>query len=127
MPTLALRSTSEHTMDTDKQTTARGLIDIEAYLYREAHLSAARRRLADFTARATDFSPGQKRDLERWYLDEQQYVARMVTDHIADSIGAVEKAHRIRFGRWLRGTLLAMTLISVVLFVCAALVIGMAA
>jgi hypothetical protein len=114
-------------MDTDKQTAARGLIDIEAYLYREAHLSAARRRLAEFTARATDFSPGQQRDLERWYLDEQQYVARMVTDHIADSISAVEKAHRIRFGRWLRGTLMAMTLISVVLFVYAALVVGMAA
>jgi hypothetical protein len=51
----------------------------------------------------------------------------MVTDHIADSISAVEKAHRIRFGRWLRGTLMAMTLISVVLFVYAALVVGMAA
>jgi hypothetical protein len=114
-------------MDTDKQTAARGLIDIEAHLYREAHLSAARRRLAEFTARATDFSPGQQRDLERWYLDEQQYAARMVTDHIADSISAVEKAHRIRFGRWLRGTLMAMTLISVVLFVYAALVVGMAA
>ena len=114
-------------METDKQTTARGLIDIEAYLYREAHLSAARRRLAEFTARARDFSPGQQRDLERWHLDEQQYVARMVTDHIADSISAVEKAHRIRFGRWLRGTLMAMTLISVVLFVYAALVVGMAA
>ncbi|MER7638230.1 MULTISPECIES: hypothetical protein [unclassified Streptomyces] len=111
-------------MDTDKQTAARGLIDIEAHLYREAHLGAARRRLAEFTAQATDFSPGQKRDLERWYLDEQQYVARMVTDHIADRINAVEEAHRLRFGRWLRGTLIAMTLISVVLFGCAALVVG---
>ncbi|MEW2572629.1 hypothetical protein [Streptomyces liliiviolaceus] len=113
-------------MDTDKQTAARGLIDIEAHLYREAHLSAARRRLAEFIARADDFSPGQKRDLEQWYLDEQRYVARMVTDHIADSISAVEQAHRLRFGRWLRGTLVAMTLITVVLFLCAALVVGMA-
>ncbi|MEU3365200.1 hypothetical protein [Streptomyces pseudogriseolus] len=50
-------------MDTDKQT-ARGLADIEAYLYREAHLSAARRRLARFVARADDFSAEQKAELE---------------------------------------------------------------
>ncbi|MFI1441647.1 hypothetical protein [Streptomyces fructofermentans] len=112
-------------MDTDKQTAARGLTDIEAYLYREAHLGAARRRLAEFTARATDFSPGQKRELERWYLDEQRHVARMVIDHIADSISAVHKVRSNRVGRWLRGTLLAMTTVSAVLFV-GALVASMA-
>lgn len=101
----------EHTMDTDKQT-ARGLADIEAYLYREAHLSAARRRLARFVARADDFSAEQKAELETWYLGEQRYVARMVTDHIADSISAVEDQHRVRFGRWLRGTLIGMTVIT---------------
>lgn len=112
-------------MDTDKQTAARGLVDIEAYLYREAHLSAARRRLADFTARADGFSPGQIRDLETWYLGEQRYVARMVTDHIANSISAVKDEHRIRFGRWLRGTLVAMTLITLVVIACAVLVVGL--
>ncbi|MGA5418247.1 MULTISPECIES: hypothetical protein [Streptomyces] len=98
-------------MDTDKQT-ARGLADIEAYLYREAHLSAARQRLARFMARADDFSAEQKAELETWYLGEQRYVARMVTDHIADSISAVEDRHRVRFGRWLRGTLIGMTVIT---------------
>ncbi|MEU3365199.1 hypothetical protein [Streptomyces pseudogriseolus] len=36
----------------------------------------------------------------------------MVTDHIADSISAVEDQHRVRFGRWLRGTLIGMTVIT---------------
>ncbi|MFF5344059.1 hypothetical protein ACFY4H_25690 [Streptomyces althioticus] len=105
-------------MNTDKQT-ARGLADIEAYLYQEAHLSAARQRLAFFMARADDFSVEQKRDLEMWYLDEQRYVARMVTGHIADSISAVEEQHRISFGRWLRGTLAGMTVITLVVIACA--------
>ncbi|MEU3297549.1 hypothetical protein ABZ722_35155 [Streptomyces longwoodensis] len=111
-------------MDTDKQTAARGLVDIEAYLYREAHLGAARRRLADFLARADDFSAGQRRDLETWYLGEQRYVARMVTDHIADAVGAAEEEHRVRFGRWLRGTLMAMTLITLAVIAIAVIVVG---
>ncbi|MEW2425631.1 hypothetical protein ACIP96_20775 [Streptomyces nigra] len=112
-------------MDTDKETAARGMADIEAYLYREAHLSAARRRLAAFMERADDLSAGHKRAVETWYLDEQRYVARMVTDHIADSISAVEEQHRIRFGRWLRGTLVAMTLITLLVIASTALVVGM--
>jgi len=114
-------------MDTDKQTAARGLVDIEAYLYREAHLSAARRRLAEFIAHADDFSPDQKRGLETWYLAEQRYVARMVTDHIAASISAADEAHRVRFGRWLRGTMVAMIVITIAVIVCSALVVGMVA
>ncbi|MFJ9346516.1 hypothetical protein [Streptomyces sp. NPDC101237] len=112
-------------MDTDKQAAARGLIDIEAYLYQEAHLSAARRRLAAFTAGADDFSPDQKHELERWYLDEQRYVARMVTDHIAGSVSAAEELHRVRLGRWLRGTLVGMALTLVVVIVCTALIVGL--
>ncbi|MEU8712186.1 hypothetical protein [Streptomyces sp. NPDC048663] len=112
-------------MDTDKQAAARGLIDIEAYLYQEAHLGAARRRLAEFIARADDFSPAQKDELERWYLDEQRYVARMVTDHIAGSISAAEEMHRVRLGRWLRGTLIGMALALVVVIACTALLVGL--
>ena len=51
-------------MNTTKQA-ARGLVDIQAYLYREAHLSAARRRVSAFTARTDGLTHGQKRDIEQ--------------------------------------------------------------
>jgi hypothetical protein len=110
-------------MNTSKQA-ARGLAGIQAYLYREAHLSAARRRVSAFTERTDGLTHGQKRDLEQWYLEEQKYVARLVTEHIADSVGAAEAAHRLRFARWLRGTLIAMTAIGLTIFVCTAVVVG---
>jgi hypothetical protein len=103
---------------------ARGLTDIETFLYREAHLQAAHQRVADFTARAPGLTPEQKMDIERWYLKEQIYVARMVTEHIADSISVVEKQHHVRFGRWLRGTLAAMVLITAVMIGCVAVILG---
>ncbi|MEV7141642.1 hypothetical protein [Streptomyces tauricus] len=110
-------------MDTDKQV-ARGLIDIEAYLYREAHLTTARRRVADFTARAGGLTDEQRSAIERWYVEEQEHVARVVTEHIAESVGAAAAEHRVRFGHWLRGTLAAMLLITVLAIVCTAVVVG---
>ncbi|MFI1566482.1 hypothetical protein ACH4ZX_26090 [Streptomyces sp. NPDC020490] len=80
--------------------------------------------MADFSARVDGLSVEQKRDIERWYLEEQRYVARMVTEYIADSVSATEEANRIRFGRWLRGTLIAMVLITVATIVCTAVVVG---
>ncbi|MER5430091.1 hypothetical protein [Streptomyces sp. NPDC002588] len=104
---------------------ARGLTDIETFLYWEAHLQAAHRRVADFTARAPGLTREQKSHVERWYLEEQRHVARMVTEHIADAISGVERIHHIRFGRWLRGTLIAMALITVVMvWVCVAVIMG---
>ncbi|MGW0211096.1 hypothetical protein ACWDZ8_36860 [Streptomyces sp. NPDC003233] len=102
---------------------ARGLTDIEAFLYEESHLQAARQRVADFTARAPGLTQEQKLDIERWYLDEQRYVARILTDHIADRISAVEEQHHVRFGRWLRGTMTAMALITVAML-CVAVMLG---
>lgn len=111
-------------MDASKAA-ARGLNDIENFLYRQAHLEAAHRRVADFTARTEGLTDGQKRDIERWYLDEQKYVAGMVTDHIAARISVVEGQHHIRFGRWLRGTLIAMVLITAAMtMVCVAVILG---
>ncbi|MFI0240293.1 hypothetical protein [Streptomyces sp. NPDC016845] len=110
-------------MNTGEQA-ARGLADMEAYLSREARLSAARQRVAAFIARTDGLTYEQRRDLEEWYLGEQIYVARMVTEHIAESVGAVEAAHHIRFARWLRGTLFAMVVTIVVTFVCTAVVVG---
>ncbi|MGW0084341.1 hypothetical protein [Streptomyces sp. NPDC003393] len=110
-------------MNTNEEA-ARGLGDLEEYLYREAHLSAARRRVAAFTTKAVGLTGEQKRDIEQWYLEEQKYVARMVTEYIADSVGAVEAANHVRFGRWLRGTLSAMAVIIVLTFVCTAVVVG---
>ncbi|MEU9336596.1 hypothetical protein AB0D49_26085 [Streptomyces sp. NPDC048290] len=110
-------------MNTNQQA-ARGLADIEAYLYRAAHLGAARRRVFAFTERTGGLTHEQRRAIELWYLDEQRRVARMVTRHITDSVGAAEAAHHIRFRRWLRGTLIAMVLITMVTFVCTAVVVG---
>ncbi|MFJ8107675.1 hypothetical protein [Streptomyces sp. NPDC096132] len=103
---------------------ARGLSDIEGFLYREAHLAAARRRVTDFTAREPGLTREQRTDIERWYLDEQTYVARMVTEHIAERIGVVTEQHHIRFGRWLRGTLTAMVLITMAMGLCVTVVLG---
>ncbi|MFI6274529.1 hypothetical protein [Streptomyces sp. NPDC050988] len=97
----------------DASEAKRGLVDIENFLYQKSHLQAAHRRVAEFTARAPGLTREQKTDIERWYLEEQTYVARMVTEHIAGSISVVEEQHRVRIRRWLRGTLTAMTLITV--------------
>ncbi|WP_217140797.1 hypothetical protein [Streptomyces sp. AC627_RSS907] len=110
-------------MNTDKHA-ARGLADIEAHLYREAHLSTVRRRVAAFTGQTDGPTHEQKRDIELRYPEERKYAARMVTKHIADSIGAAEAASHVRFGRWLSGTLIAMTVITTVTFVGTAVVMA---
>jgi len=110
-------------MDMSKQA-ARGLVDIEAYLYQQAHVSAARQRLAYFTQQTDGLTHEQKEDIERWYLAEQRYVAHMVTEHIAESITTAREEHRIRFGRWLRGTLIAMILITTIVIVGTTVVVG---
>ncbi|KIF66932.1 hypothetical protein HY68_34470 [Streptomyces sp. AcH 505] len=101
-------------MDTSKEA-ARGLTAIETFLYREAHLRAARRRVTAFTTRAPGLTREQKEDIEQWYLDEQEQVARMVTEHIADSISETEERYHVSFRRWLRGTMTAMVLITLVI------------
>ncbi|MGW3103840.1 hypothetical protein [Streptomyces sp. NPDC001100] len=97
---------------TAREEAARGLSDIEGYLYREAHMGAVNRRVADLTARVEGLTPEQKRDIGRWYVDEQRHVARMVTDHIAEQVAAVEARHQARIRQWLRGTLVAMVLVT---------------
>lgn len=110
-------------MDANEEA-ARNLTDIEEFLYRQAHLAAARRRVADFTARAPGLTQEQKMDIVRWYFEEQRYVARMVTEHIADRINVVEEQHHVRFRRWLRGTLTVMVLITLAMGLCVAVVLG---
>ncbi|WP_406430929.1 hypothetical protein OHB00_03045 [Streptomyces sp. NBC_00631] len=104
-------------MDTSEEA-ARGLTDIQEFLYQQAHLRAARRRVSEFVAREPGLTREQKSDIERWYLQEQTYVAHLVTEHIAASVSAVEQQHRVRFGHWLRGTLTAMLLITAAMAVC---------
>lgn len=94
---------------------ARGLNELESYLRREAHLRTAYQRVTDLTARVPGLTQEQKSGIELWYLDEQRHVARMVTEHIADSVSAVEELHHARIGRWQRGTLIAMSLITTLL------------
>lgn len=107
-----------------REEAARGLTDIERFLYREAHLGAARQRAADFTARVDGLTREQKRDIETWYLDEQQYVAQMVTDHIAECVDVLEAQHQVRIRRWLRGTLIGMVLITLAMVTCVVVVLG---
>jgi hypothetical protein len=100
-----------------KEQAARGLADIEAYLYREAHLSAARQRVAVFIARSAGLTHEQKRDIEEWYLDEQKHVAGVVTQHIADSIAEADSARQRRFLRWMRRMLIAVAVLTLLTFV----------
>ncbi|MFF4309455.1 hypothetical protein ACWCY6_25525 [Streptomyces sp. 900105755] len=109
-------------MDTSEEA-ARGLTDIQDFLYQQAHLRAARRRVSAFVAREPGLTREQKADIERWYLQEQAYVAHMVTEHIAASVSAVEQRHQARFGRWLRGTLTAMLLVTAAMAVCVTVVL----
>ncbi|MER6081041.1 hypothetical protein [Streptomyces sp. NPDC001833] len=109
-------------MNTSKEA-ARGLTDIETFLYRHAHLEAARQRVTVFTTRVPGLTREQKVDIESWYLKEQTYVARMVTEHIAAHVTEVQQRHRVRFTRWLRGTLTAMILTSVAMALCFAVLL----
>ncbi|MFJ4624410.1 hypothetical protein [Streptomyces sp. NPDC088812] len=80
--------------------------------------------MADFTAQADGLGDEQRTAVERWSVEQRRHVARAVTDHIADSVGAAEAGHRGRFGRWLRGTPTAMMPITVMTIVCTAVVVG---
>ncbi|WP_406163701.1 hypothetical protein OG806_47375 [Streptomyces sp. NBC_00882] len=107
-----------------REEAARGLPSIEGFLYREAHRGATHRRVAAFTARVEGLTPEQKRDIEQWYVDEQKHVARMVTDHIAERVDAMEAQHRLRIRHWLRGTLTGMALITLAMIACVVVILG---
>lgn len=97
---------------------SRGLTDIESFLFRHAHLRAARRRVGAFTAGEPGLTPEQKEDIERWYIEEQIYVAFMVTQHIADTVSAVKEQQHLRFWRRLRVRLTALAVITVAVVAC---------
>jgi len=42
----------------------------------------------------------------------------MVTDHIAERVGAMEAQHHVRIRQWLRGTLTGMALITLAMIAC---------
>lgn len=107
-----------------REEAARGLPDIEGFLYREAHRGATYRRVAAFTARVEGLTLEQKRAIEQWYVDEQKQVARMVTDHIAERVGAMEAQHHVRIRQWLRGTLTGMVLITLTIIACVVVILG---
>ncbi|WP_460070503.1 hypothetical protein [Streptomyces sp. YKOK-I1] len=109
---------------TAREEAARGLPGIEGFLYREAHTGAMYRRVAAFTARVEGLTPEQKRDIEQWYVAEQKHVARLVTDHIAERVDAVEAQHHVRIRHWLRGTLTGMALITLAMIVCVVVILG---
>ncbi|MFD9316418.1 hypothetical protein ACFWDQ_01655 [Streptomyces sp. NPDC060053] len=107
-----------------REEAARGLTDIEGFLYQQAHMGATRRRVADLTARVEGLTPEQKRDIGQWYVDAQRHVAHMVTDHIAERVEAMEAQHHVRIRHWLRGTLTAMVLITLAMIACVVVVLG---
>ncbi|MER8047326.1 hypothetical protein [Streptomyces sp. NPDC094032] len=111
-------------MSTEEQV-ARGLADLETYLYREAHLSAARLRVNAFIARSAGLTRQQKRHIEEWYLDEQKYVAGMVTQHIADSIAEADAAQHRRLPRLLHRLLTAVAVLSLLTLAGTALTVNL--
>lgn len=109
-----------------REEAARGLNEIEHFLYRQAHMAAARRRVAALLAHVPELTGEQKVRIERWYLEEQRHVARMVTGHIDNAIETEQKKHDQRLGRWLRGTRTSMIFITVTLALVVAVVLGSA-
>ncbi|GAA3830055.1 hypothetical protein [Streptomyces chiangmaiensis] len=104
---------------------ARGLSEIEDFLYREAHLQAAQRRVADFIARMPELTQEQTSDIEHWYVEEQTHVAQIVTQHIEDSISVAEAQFRTRMTQWRRGALAAVALLAVTMMgLCSAVILG---
>ncbi|MFD7436075.1 hypothetical protein [Streptomyces sp. NPDC059861] len=107
-----------------REEAARGLIDMEHFLYRQAHMAAARRRVAAFLAYVPELTLEQRVRIERWYVEEQRHVARMVTGHITNALEAAQEEHELRLGRWLRGTRTSMILISLTMVLVVAVILG---
>ncbi|MFJ6632294.1 hypothetical protein ACIQMR_12965 [Streptomyces sp. NPDC091376] len=113
-------------MDTADEA-ARGLTDIEGFLYWEAHRRSAHHRAAEFVARVTGLSEGQKAEIEWWYVEEQIRVSRRMTQHMAAHFTAVEKHHAKRYAQLRRGVYGATTLIALsMLSLCIAVILGTA-
>ncbi|MGW1540055.1 hypothetical protein ACWCPM_07285 [Streptomyces sp. NPDC002309] len=106
-----------------REDAARGLLEIEHFLYRQAHMAAARRRVAALLAHVPELTGEQRARIEQWYLEEQRYVARMVTGHITDALEAEQEKHDLRFGRWLRGTRASMILITSIMMLAVVVVL----
>ncbi|MFI9612040.1 hypothetical protein ACIHCM_10190 [Streptomyces sp. NPDC052023] len=106
---------------------ARGLTDIEGFLYWEAHHRSARRRAADFVARVSGLSEKQKAEIEWWYVQEQLCVCRSMRQHITDHITAVEEHHAQRYSQLRRGAYAASTLLTtLMLALCVVVILGTA-
>ncbi|MGP4084874.1 hypothetical protein [Streptomyces sp. KR55] len=104
---------------------ARGLTDIEGFLFREAHRRSAQSRAAEFAARVAGLSEAQKAEIEWWYVEEQIRVCRMMTQHITDHIKAVEDHHAKRYAQLRRSAYMATTLITMMMLgLCSAMIIG---
>ncbi|WP_409468811.1 hypothetical protein [Streptomyces sp. HC307] len=104
---------------------ARGLTDIEGFLFWEAHRRTAQSRAAEFAARVAGLSEGQKAEIERWYVEEQIRVCRMVAHHITEHITAVEDHHAKRYARLRRSAYMATTLIIMMMLgLCSAMIIA---
>ncbi|MGW1545035.1 hypothetical protein ACWCPM_33305 [Streptomyces sp. NPDC002309] len=98
---------------------ARGLTDIEGYLYWEAYRRTAHRRATDLVGRVTGLNEQQKAEIEWWYVQEQLWVGRSMSQHLTDHITAVEDHHAKRYARLRRGVRGATALsTSLVLTLC---------
>ncbi|AVH60634.1 MULTISPECIES: hypothetical protein [Streptomyces] len=93
---------------------ARGLTDLEGFLYWEAHRRSAHRRATEFAARVTGLSEAQKAEIEWWYVEEQIQVCRKLTEHITDHFTAVEEHHAKRYAQLRRGAYFATLVINMV-------------
>ncbi|MGW1886625.1 hypothetical protein [Streptomyces sp. NPDC001970] len=104
---------------------ARGLTDIEGFLYWEAHRCTAHCRAAALTARVTGLSEGQKAEIEWWYVEEQMRVSRKMKQHITDHFTAVEGNFAKRYAQLRRGACVATTFVTMVMLgLCISVILG---
>ncbi|GEC10588.1 hypothetical protein SSP24_82430 [Streptomyces spinoverrucosus] len=104
---------------------ARGLTEIEGFLFWEAHRRTAQSRAAEFASRLPGLSEGQKAEIEWWYVEDQIQLSRMMTRHITDHVTAVEDHHAKRYAQLRRSAYAATTLLTVMMFgLCSAMITG---
>lgn len=104
---------------------ARGLTDIEGFLYWEAHRRTAHRRATDLVAHVAGLSERQKAEIESLYVREQLCVCRSMARHLTDHIAAVEDHHAQRYARLRRGAYAATTVCTtLILALCGTVFLG---
>ncbi|MFE7704883.1 hypothetical protein ACFU6I_03530 [Streptomyces sp. NPDC057486] len=85
-------------MDEDKDSTARGLAQMEGYLLWNAEVEEARRRAARFTGELPWLTTAQREDVERVYTAERVDASRAMLSRISARAMELRGEYNDRYG-----------------------------